>query len=146
MRVATSADEVDAAGQAAEVDAVGTNVAFHVADGLAHDVVDRDFSVLAERDVEAVDSRIGIDAHLGVVHHGGLFDVVVAEQVVQVEGEALVVAVELVGVAAAADDEGFTLSMTVKRKLEGKKRPELVEEQERFKYSDIKYTKNIIKI
>ena len=53
---------------------------------------------------------------------------------------------KLKGVLADADDEGFTLTMTVKRKLEGKKRPELVEEQERFKYSDIKYTKNIIKI
>ena len=50
------------------------------------------------------------------------------------------------GTLADADDEGFTLSMTVKRKLEGKKRPELVEEQERFNYSDIKQTKNIIKI
>jgi hypothetical protein len=38
------------------------------------------------------------------------------------------------------------LTMTVKRKLEGKKRPELVEEQERFNYNDIKYTKNIIKV
>ncbi len=53
---------------------------------------------------------------------------------------------KLKGVIADADDEGFTLSMTVKRKLEGKKRPELVEEQERFNYSDIKQTKNIIKI
>lgn len=53
---------------------------------------------------------------------------------------------KLKGVLAAADDEGFTLSMKVKRKLEGKKRPELVEEQERFHYSDIKQTKNIIKI
>ena len=53
---------------------------------------------------------------------------------------------KLKGVLADADDEGFTLSMTVKRRLEGKKRPELVEEQERFNYSDIKYTKNIIKI
>ena len=52
----------------------------------------------------------------------------------------------LKGILADADDEGFTLSMTVKRKLEGKKRPELVEEQERFNYSDIKQTKNIIKI
>jgi ribosome maturation factor RimP len=49
-------------------------------------------------------------------------------------------------VLADADEEGFTLSMTVKRKLEGKKRPELVEEQERFNYNDIKYTKNIINI
>lgn len=53
---------------------------------------------------------------------------------------------KLKGVIAAADDEGFDLTMTVKRKLEGKKRPEMVEEQERFNYSDIKYTKNIIKI
>ena len=53
---------------------------------------------------------------------------------------------KLKGVLADADDEGFTITMTVKRKLEGKKRPELVEEQERFNYSDIKYTKNIIKV
>ncbi len=53
---------------------------------------------------------------------------------------------KLKGVIADADDEGFTLTTTVKRKLEGKKRPELVEEQERFNYSDIKQTKNIIKI
>ena len=53
---------------------------------------------------------------------------------------------KLKGVIADADDEGFTLSATVKKKLEGKKRPELVEEQERFNYNDIKQTKNIIKI
>ena len=53
---------------------------------------------------------------------------------------------KLKGVIADADDEGFTLSMTVKKKLEGKKRPEMVEEQERFNYNDIKQTKNIIKI
>ena len=53
---------------------------------------------------------------------------------------------KLKGVLASADDEGFTLTTTVKRKLEGKKRPELVEEQERFNYGDIKYTKNIIKV
>ena len=53
---------------------------------------------------------------------------------------------KLKGVIADADDEDFTLSMTVKKKLEGKKRPEMVEEQERFNYSDIKQTKNIIKM
>ena len=52
----------------------------------------------------------------------------------------------LKGVLTDADDEGFTLTMTVKRKLEGKKRPEMVEEQEHFNYSDIKQTKNIINI
>ena len=53
---------------------------------------------------------------------------------------------KLKGIIADADDEGFTLTTTVKRRLEGKKRPELVEEEERFNYSDIKQTKNIIKI
>lgn len=53
---------------------------------------------------------------------------------------------KLKGVIADADDEGFTLTTTVKRKLEGKKRPEMVEEQERFNYSDIKQTKNIITV
>ena len=53
---------------------------------------------------------------------------------------------KLKGVLADADDEGFVLTTTVKKTLEGKKCPELVEEQERFSYSDIKQTKNIIKI
>ena len=53
---------------------------------------------------------------------------------------------KLKGILADADDEGFVLTMTVKRKLEGKKRPELIEEQERFNYNDIKQTKNIIKV
>ena len=53
---------------------------------------------------------------------------------------------KLKGVIADVDDEGFTLTMTVKRKIEGKKRPEMVEEQEHFNYSDIKQKKNIIKM
>lgn len=53
---------------------------------------------------------------------------------------------KLKGIIADADEEGFVLTTTVKKKLEGKKRPELVEEQERFNYNDIKQTKNIIKI
>ena len=53
---------------------------------------------------------------------------------------------KLKGIIADADEEGFVLTTTVKKKLEGKKRPELVDEQERFNYNDIKQTKNIIKI
>ena len=53
---------------------------------------------------------------------------------------------KLKGVIADADDEGFTLTTTVKRKLEGKKSPEMVDEQERFNYSEKKKKKNIIKI
>ena len=47
LSVRTSADEVHAAVQAAEVDAVGTNMAFKGTDDLTHEVVNRDFSVLA---------------------------------------------------------------------------------------------------
>lgn len=50
------------------------------------------------------------------------------------------------GVLAESDDQGFVLTTTVKKKLEGKKHPELVEEQLRFNYSDIKHTKNIITV
>lgn len=53
---------------------------------------------------------------------------------------------KLKGELSDADDAGFTLTMTVKRKLEGKKRPEMVEEQERFAYEDVKQTKIVIKI
>ena len=53
---------------------------------------------------------------------------------------------KLKGELSDADDAGFTLTMTVKRKLEGKKRPEMVGEQERFAYEDVKQTKIVIKI
>jgi len=53
---------------------------------------------------------------------------------------------KLKGVIADADDQGFTLTTTVKRKLEGKKRPELVEEQERLGYGDVKSTKCVITV
>ena len=53
---------------------------------------------------------------------------------------------KLKGVLTQSDDQGFVLTTTVKKKLEGKKRPELVEEEHRFNYSDIKYTKNIITV
>ena len=53
---------------------------------------------------------------------------------------------QLTGGLEEADEEGVPLVTEVKKRLEGKKRPELVEERERFNYNDIKYTKNIIKI
>lgn len=52
--------------------------------------------------------------------------------------------VKLKGVLKAATDEDFTVTVTKKVKLEDKKRPELVEEDETFRYGEIKYTKNII--
>lgn len=51
---------------------------------------------------------------------------------------------KLKGTLKDADAEGFTLTITKKVKLEGKKRPEMVDEDLRYKYDEIKYTKNII--
>ena len=66
--VGTSVNEVDAAGETAEVDGVGTDVAFHSADSLTHDVVDHDVGALAKVDIELVNGGVGIDVHLhGVV-------------------------------------------------------------------------------
>ena len=63
---------------------------FNVHHVLTHDVVDHDVSVLAEGDVELVNSRIGIDAHVRVVVHFRNTDTDAGEQVVQLVGEALV--------------------------------------------------------
>ena len=51
---------------------------------------------------------------------------------------------KLKGTLKAADEEGLTLTITMKVKLEGKKRPEMVDEDLNYKYDEIKYTKNII--
>lgn len=51
---------------------------------------------------------------------------------------------KLKGTLKDADKEGFTLTITKKVKLEGKKRPEMVDEDLNYKYDEIKYTKNII--
>ncbi len=51
---------------------------------------------------------------------------------------------KLKGTLKAADADGFVLTVTKKVKLEGKKRPEMVDEDLNYKYNEIKYTKNII--
>ena len=51
---------------------------------------------------------------------------------------------KLKGTLKDADEKGFTLTITKKVKLEGKKRPEMVDEDLNYKYDKIKYTKNII--
>ena len=48
------------------------------------------------------------------------------------------------GVLAEANDENFTITMTVKVKPEGAKRPKLVEQNVTFTYDEIKYTKYLI--
>lgn len=51
---------------------------------------------------------------------------------------------KLKGILKDANEEGFVLTITKKVKLEGKKRPEMVDEELNYKYDEIKYTKNII--
>ena len=48
------------------------------------------------------------------------------------------------GVLADANEENFTITMTVKVKPEGAKRPKLVEQDVTFTYDEIKYTKYLI--
>ena len=51
---------------------------------------------------------------------------------------------KLVGVLGEADEEGFTLTVTEKVRLEGKKRPELVDRDYRLTFSEVKHTKYLI--
>jgi ribosome maturation factor RimP len=51
---------------------------------------------------------------------------------------------KLTGVLKEADEEKFVVAVQKKVKPEGAKRPKLVEEDETFRYDEIKYTKYLI--
>ena len=51
---------------------------------------------------------------------------------------------KLVGVLGEADEQGFTLTVTEKVKLEGKQRPELVDRDYRLAFNEVKHTKYLI--
>ena len=51
---------------------------------------------------------------------------------------------KLKGILTSANEEQFTITVPTKTKVEGKKRPEMVDVEHSFKYDEIKYTKNII--
>ena len=51
---------------------------------------------------------------------------------------------KLMGTLTNADAEQFTITVPTKTKIEGKKRPEMVDVEHTFKYDEIKYTKNIL--
>ena len=51
---------------------------------------------------------------------------------------------KLTGVLKEADEEHFTVTTSKKVKLEGEKRPKLVDEDVTFAYNEIKYTKYLI--
>lgn len=51
---------------------------------------------------------------------------------------------KLRGILTVADEDHFEIVMKVKKKLEGEKRPKLVDEVVSFRYPDVKYTKYLI--
>jgi ribosome maturation factor RimP len=51
---------------------------------------------------------------------------------------------KLKGILKDANEENFTLTVSKKEKVEGSKRPQLVEEDGQFTYDSVKYTKYII--
>ena len=52
---------------------------------------------------------------------------------------------KLRGVLSAVNEELFEITVSVKKKLEGEKRPRMVEETMAFRYTEVKYTKYLIK-
>ena len=51
---------------------------------------------------------------------------------------------KLTGVLKDADEDKFVVAVPKKVKAEGAKRPKIVEEDETFRYDDVKYTKYLI--
>lgn len=48
------------------------------------------------------------------------------------------------GYLKSADENGFVVVVTEKQRVEGKKRPQMVEVEKPFKYDEVKWVKNII--
>ena len=48
------------------------------------------------------------------------------------------------GYMKSADEQGFVVTVEEKQKIEGKKRPQIVEVDKTFGYDDVKWVKNII--
>ncbi|MBQ6749937.1 MAG: ribosome assembly cofactor RimP [Bacteroidaceae bacterium] len=59
-------------------------------------------------------------------------------EVMTVEGK------KLEGMMKSADADGFVVTVIEKQRVEGKKRPQLVEVDKAFGYGDVKWVKNII--
>ena len=48
------------------------------------------------------------------------------------------------GELKSADEKGFVVTVMEKQKIEGKKRPQMVEVDKAFGYGDVKWVRNII--
>lgn len=51
---------------------------------------------------------------------------------------------KLEGCMKQADEEGFVVTVLEKQRLEGKKRPQMVEVDKAFRYGEVKWVKNVI--
>ena len=52
--------------------------------------------------------------------------------------------IKMEGCLKDADENGFSVLVQEKQKVEGKKRPQLVDVEKKFGYSDVKWVKSII--
>jgi ribosome maturation factor RimP len=110
--------------------------------------VNIDDCVALSRYLESQLDRETEDFELTVASAGLTFPFKTLRQYKKYEGQTVEVlskgGQKLSGVLKSSDDDGFTISITKKVKLDGAKRKTEVEEDIRFAYEDVKYTKYVI--
>ncbi len=111
--------------------------------------VDIDQCAALSRHIEAQLDRDSEDFELTVTSAGLTSPFKTVRQYRKYEGKEVEVltrtGVKQSGILRSSDDEGFTLTVTRKVKPEGAKRKQEVEEDLRFSYDDVKYTKYLIR-
>lgn len=111
--------------------------------------VDIDQCAALSRHIEAQLDRDSEDFELTVTSAGLTSPFKTVRQYRKYEGKEVEVltrtGVKQSGILRSSDGEGFTLTITRKVKPEGAKRKQEVEEDLRFSYDDVKYTKYLIR-
>ena len=111
--------------------------------------VDIDQCVALSRHIEAQLDRDSEDFELTVTSAGLTSPFKTTRQYRKYEGKEVEVltrtGVKHNGILRSSDNEGFILTITRKVKPEGAKRKQEVDEDIRFKYDDVKYTKYLIR-
>jgi len=111
--------------------------------------VDIDQCVALSRHIEAQLDRDSEDFELTVTSAGLTSPFKTTRQYRKYEGKEVEVltrtGIKHNGILRSSDNEGFILTITRKVKPEGAKRKQEVDEDIRFKYDDVKYTKYLIR-
>lgn len=111
--------------------------------------VDIDQCVALSRHIEAQLDRDSEDFELTVTSAGLTSPFKTIRQYRKYEGKEVEVltrtGIKHNGILRSSDNEGFILTITRKVKPEGAKRKQEVDEDIRFKYDDVKYTKYLIR-